>query len=186
MVGPTLILFHCNFKVGGLVAISFWSMVVSALSGVIGRYFYVQIIKKIGTLQAEVDKYNERLDKLKASSQKEIRMEAFNLMKKRALSMAGGAALVEERPLGLIGTILVSMWGDFKMMFLSPKILKGMPGSTGLTLKNYALAKRRTFFLGAFQSLMGYWSTLHKPFAIFMYIVAVIHIIVALMFQVEH
>ena len=39
LVGPTLILFHCNFKVRGLVAISFWSMITSFSSGIIGRYF---------------------------------------------------------------------------------------------------------------------------------------------------
>src|SRR6185503_19373286 len=32
-----------SFKVGGLVSISFWSMVAVALSGVFGRYLYLQI-----------------------------------------------------------------------------------------------------------------------------------------------
>ena len=34
---------HSSFKVGGLVSISFWSMVAVALSGVFGRYLYLQI-----------------------------------------------------------------------------------------------------------------------------------------------
>ena len=42
-LGPILILFHTSYKFGGLVAISFWSMVAVFLSGIIGRFIYIQI-----------------------------------------------------------------------------------------------------------------------------------------------
>ena len=42
-VRPYMILFHTAFKFGGLVAISFWSMVAVFLSGIIGRFIYLQI-----------------------------------------------------------------------------------------------------------------------------------------------
>ena len=41
--GPLLVVLHSSFKVQGLVALSFWSMVVVASSGVLGRYLYLQI-----------------------------------------------------------------------------------------------------------------------------------------------
>ena len=44
-LGPFLILLHTSFKVGGLVSIAFWSMVLVVASGVIGRYVYVRIPK---------------------------------------------------------------------------------------------------------------------------------------------
>ena len=43
VLGPLFILLHTSFKVGGLVALSFWSMVAVALSGVLGRYLYVRL-----------------------------------------------------------------------------------------------------------------------------------------------
>jgi len=46
-LGPLLVLFHTAFKFGGLVAISFWSMVAVFLSGVIGRFIYLQIPRSI-------------------------------------------------------------------------------------------------------------------------------------------
>ena len=46
-LGPVLILFHTSFKFGGLVAISFWSMVAVFLSGIIGRFIYIQIPRSI-------------------------------------------------------------------------------------------------------------------------------------------
>src|SRR5665647_2573261 len=46
-LGPVLILFHTAFKFGGLVAVSFWSMVAVFLSGIAGRFIYLQIPRSI-------------------------------------------------------------------------------------------------------------------------------------------
>ena len=45
--GPLLIILHSAFKVHGLVAVSFYSMLVVAFSGVLGRYLYLQIPRNI-------------------------------------------------------------------------------------------------------------------------------------------
>jgi len=42
-LGPILVLYHTSFKFGGLVAVSFWSMVAVFASGIIGRFIYIQI-----------------------------------------------------------------------------------------------------------------------------------------------
>ncbi|MCK5638323.1 MAG: hypothetical protein KAH67_06390, partial [Flavobacteriaceae bacterium] len=47
ILGPILILFHTAFKFGGIVSIAFWSMVIVVLSGVIGRFIYIQIPRTI-------------------------------------------------------------------------------------------------------------------------------------------
>ncbi len=46
-LGPILVLFHTSFKFGGIIAISFWSMTVVVISGIIGRYIYLQIPRSI-------------------------------------------------------------------------------------------------------------------------------------------
>jgi hypothetical protein len=47
IMGPLLIVLHTSFKVQGLVAVSFWSMVAVAASGFFGRYLYLQIPRNI-------------------------------------------------------------------------------------------------------------------------------------------
>jgi hypothetical protein len=47
IVGPLLVVLHTAFKVQGLVAVSFWSMVAVTLSGIFGRYLYLQIPRNI-------------------------------------------------------------------------------------------------------------------------------------------
>src|SRR5450759_4235691 len=46
-LGPIMVLFHTAYKFGGLVAVSFWSMVAVFLSGIIGRFIYIQIPRSI-------------------------------------------------------------------------------------------------------------------------------------------
>ena len=46
-LGPIMVLFHTAFKFGGLVAVSFWSMVAVFLSGIVGRFIYIQIPRSI-------------------------------------------------------------------------------------------------------------------------------------------
>ena len=47
IMGPILVTFHTTFKLHGLVATSFWCMVVTMVFGVLGRYIYVQIPRSI-------------------------------------------------------------------------------------------------------------------------------------------
>jgi len=46
-VGPILVLYHTSFKFGGIVSVSFWSMVLVVLSGIVGRFIYLQIPRTI-------------------------------------------------------------------------------------------------------------------------------------------
>jgi len=46
-MGPIMVLYHTSFKVGGIVAVSFWSMVAVFLSGIVGRFIYIQIPRTI-------------------------------------------------------------------------------------------------------------------------------------------
>lgn len=47
IMGPILVTFHTTFKLHGLVATSFWCMIVTMVFGVLGRYIYVQIPRSI-------------------------------------------------------------------------------------------------------------------------------------------
>ena len=47
VIGPLFVLFHTAFKIGGLVSVSFWSMVAVFLSGIVGRFIYIRIPRSI-------------------------------------------------------------------------------------------------------------------------------------------
>jgi cytochrome b561 len=40
-----MVLYHTTFKFGGIISIGFWSLAVVVISGIIGRYLYIQVSK---------------------------------------------------------------------------------------------------------------------------------------------
>lgn len=75
IVGPIFILYHTTFKLGGIVAVSFFSMTSVVLSGFIGRYFYVQIPKNIKGQELSLDELDEENKNL---SQKLIEIHSLD------------------------------------------------------------------------------------------------------------
>ena len=82
-LGPILVLYHTSFKFGGIVAISFWSMVAVFLSGIIGRFIYIQIprnmdgrelsLSEINAMKNTDDANLDQFQSLSAESHQEIR-----------------------------------------------------------------------------------------------------------------
>lgn len=189
LLGPTFILFHCNFKVRGLVGISFWSMVISFSSGIIGRYFYVQMLREKKQFEDEAESIEARLKKLLQQKEVPVAEEVFAEYKNQALVFVGmpQGLQTELNPWAtLVNSIVGDMrlsFGNFRSRSLSGSV-SGWASLYDIILLQYAVQKRRAHFLGGFQKLMGYWHTFHFPFAIFMYIVAVIHVAAALVLGV--
>src|SRR6187399_1704249 len=74
-VGPLLILFHTAFKFGGIVSISFWSMVAVVLSGVIGRFIYIQIPRTIQGRELSLVEIKEMKDAMNQALKNKYNLE---------------------------------------------------------------------------------------------------------------
>jgi hypothetical protein len=178
LLGPTFILFHCNFKVRGLVGISFWSMVVSFSSGVIGRYFYLQIVMAKADFRKDGEKWLNRLKRYLQQNKIEWDQEAYGPFLQEALAMAGA----QGRPDTGLSTIWHAFWGDMRLRFFSPAVPTDWPDHSEVPLEEYAVSMRRAETLESFQRFMGYWHAFHFPFAIFMYVAAAVHVTASLIF----
>jgi hypothetical protein len=185
LLGPIFIIFHTNFKVGGLVAVSFWSMVIVAASGIIGRYFHGQIAGRRSELEGDLRAAESALAEMWKKYGAASSEEEFTRIKVEAVKMAGGGEAAAGAAPGMVGALASSMAGDIRMMFGSLKRMGSLPPRAWKVLKIYAVTKRRLFFFARFQSALGYWHAFHLPFAFFMYIVASIHIVTALLFGVK-
>ncbi len=182
LLGPTLIIFHSNFTVHGLVAISFWSMIISASSGIIGRYFYLQVAGKKADHERNAELISEKLKVLmKADLSPEANRRLENAKEETKL-LVGGNTLVMQNEVGIFKTLFSSFLGDLRRKIFSRS--RYSP-EVQILLTEYALSKRRALYYVPFQRIMGYWHSFHLPFAVFMYVVAIIHIISALFFGVN-
>ena len=185
-VGPILVLYHTAFKFGGIVSVSFWSMVLVVLSGVIGRFIYIQIPRTIQgreiDMQDLVSMREELADKLKQEMIFDVRL----LNKLNEL-----ASPLRYKDLGMIKFLSLYLKDFFvikSFMFRLKKNLSiaGFSKMRRNEIRNKAQAEiilsRRLGMLRTMQSLFKYWHIAHLPFAISMFVIMIIHVIVTIAF----
>jgi len=183
-LGPILILFHTSFKFGGIVAVSFWSMVAVVLSGVIGRFIYLQIPRTIQGRELslsdlngiESDLYTELKDKYNVD---------YGIISQM------NEALINVNPKEG-KNFLVNIFIRFKFERKLIQQIKKKLRTQQLSGKNYRkvvkifkskiILNRRIAWLSSMQNFLRYWHVAHLPFAFVMLFIMIIHIVVAVLF----
>lgn len=62
LIGPLLILYHCNFSVGAMNSrVALYSMIGVAVSGIIGRYFYARIHRGLYGKRASIEELRREI-----------------------------------------------------------------------------------------------------------------------------
>jgi hypothetical protein len=180
ILGPLFVVLHSSFKIGGLVAVSFWSMVAVALSGVFGRYLYLQIPRTRAGEEvslAEVEKADRELTaRLRAEFGAD---EAFLERLERAAAPPASTGLLR-----LVGTLLVEDLGlRRRALRRLSRSLPGLPAHVShelaVLVRQKATLRRRIRLWGALHRLFHHWHVVHRPFAIVMYLFVLVHVIVA-------
>lgn len=178
LLGPILIIFHSNFKVNGLVAISFWSMIICSSSGIVGRYFYVQTLKKKDDIKRD-------LIKIKNDFSKKFEKQFDSVKIDEIFQYACVASGANNSNDNVLSVFVKSLTADIKLMFTNLGEPFGLSPNQSKELKTYGVENRRIVLIAPFTKLLGYWHAFHLPFAFFMYSVAIIHIVVALLFGIK-
>lgn len=178
ITGPLLILLHSAFKVGGLVSFSFWSMTAVAVSGVLGRYLYLQIPR---------DESGEELDSRGIQSRQESLLSEAGLNWE---SLPPGIRARLDGPAGGLFSWLRDDLGGWARRAAWTRELQagGMaePSAAIQALRRLEVLQRRRGALDAAKRLLHYWHVFHRPFAFIMVLFMVIHIAVALLFTSSH
>jgi hypothetical protein len=178
-LGPMLVLFHTSFKFGGLVAVSFWSMVAVFLSGIIGRFIYIQIPRSIEGRELslnEVRGLKTDLDLVLKSN--------YNLNEETSQTIFSAINSKSKDT----GGFIKMYFRDFQTVRLIKKTLKEREFSKTTINKIVELVKkdmslsRKIERLVTMQKLFNYWHVAHLPFALVMLIIMVIHVVVTIVF----
>ena len=186
VVGSLLILLHTSFKFGGIVSISFWSMVVVALSGVLGRYLYRQIPRartgdELSLRQAEEEE--EGLGRwLRDLGVSDAELERLDEIANQ------GASDDSTRNSGLVALLFRLPLDDLRLRWRLRSFRRGLHGiPPGLRRRAARVAgrkarlARRIALWTRLQKLFYYWHVLHKPFAFLMYLFLIVHVAVVTM-----
>ena len=183
-LGPVLILFHTAFKFGGLVAVSFWSMVAVFLSGIAGRFIYLQIPRSIEGRELDLNEVRALKSNLTEILKNSYRLEEDGYIKI--------LESVEKKTVSSSRYLLVSLIRNYKddrksihsvIRELKRKNLHGKDFRKIVYLvKTDIRLSRRIERLDSMKNLFRYWHVAHLPFALVMLLIMVIHVGVTLLF----
>jgi len=179
VAGPILITLHTSFKFNGLVSVSYWSMVAVALSGVVGRYLYQQIPRNMLGETLDTNQIENRNEEIL------VDLAANHGLGEKALDgledLAVGKLQKHPAPVAMLTLPVVNLFLARKSRsFLIGYQIKPDPQALALT-REWVLQTRRLLLFHQIRDLFHYWHVFHKPFAIIMILVMVVHVAVAVM-----
>ncbi|MGB5362778.1 MAG: hypothetical protein WBN17_05690 [Aureibaculum sp.] len=169
-LGPILILFHTAFKFGGIVSIAFWSMVAVVLSGVIGRFIYIQIPRTIEGRALSLREVQDMKTDVAGILNDRYTLESNTIQIVTSL-ISGETTNGDKKTLGHLRKVLNRKDLPKKDRKMIIKMVKDEISLTG-----------RIARLQKMQELFKYWHVVHMPFALIMLIIVVIHVGVTLAF----
>ncbi len=185
-VGPILVLYHTAFKFGGIVAVSFWSMVAVVASGVAGRFIYVQIPRTIQGKElsfGELNSMNEDLTQ-RLKSEYSIngniiaRLEKHSQTEKyKRVGFGTSFAMMVQDYFGT-RSVLSQIKRELRHLNLRTEREKEILRIS----RSKLVLSRKIGMLRTTQKLFRYWHIVHLPFAITMFVIMFIHIVVTIVF----
>jgi hypothetical protein len=193
---PFVIALHSSFKFRGFAGMAFWIMVAVSLSGVIGRYLYGQIPRRLNSAEISVKELQEiqtglaqRLKQQKLVPEEDVRsllrlpspegVQAMSIIVALGYMMAldAGRAFrtAKLRRRALSGSQWLTTIGG-----LLPTRHASLERSIALAREEAATAKR-ILFLSRAQQVFHLWHVVHRPFSYSFALLAMIHVVVVMM-----
>ena len=168
-LGPILILFHTTFKFGGIVSIAFWSMVAVVLSGVIGRFIYIQIPRTIEGRELSMQEIQGKRNSFEERIRNEGNLDESTiglLINKK-----------EDQPWGLKTFFInLSKRKEIKRSLRNSNLDRKAQNEILKLAREEMMLSSKIGRLQQMQKLFKLWHVVHMPFAIIMLIIVLIHI----------
>ncbi len=183
IIGPTMILYHSNFQLGSTnSSVALFSMLLVALSGLVGRYIYTHIHHGLYGTRINLKELKTNADKnhcilLSIIEENEDLNQQIQKMEDKALKPYSGimADLLNVIYLGINAKKLKSkVMQSFKSTSANKNKCKRK--SVINSINQYTLALRKMAAFKLYEKLFSLWHILHLPLFIMMIITAVVHI----------
>jgi len=182
---PLLGAVHAAWRFHGLIGLGYLSMVLVALSGIVGKYLYVHIPRGRSGLGMTLDEIEARRRELL-----ERIAEATGLGLDEVEAVLAGRKTAAA-PLGVGGTLIGLISSDFSRWRMTRRLRRLLRERTSgarkldqAALRDIVRLARREIaltqqlrMLDATQRLFRYWHVFHRPFSIMAFVAVTIHVV---------
>lgn len=193
---PFVIALHASFKFRGFAGMAFWIMLAVSLSGVIGRYLYSQIPRRVNAAEISMKELQEIQERL---AQQLAGQELLPQADLRSLLKLPSREQVDRLPMvfALVYMMALDITRNFRIAALRrhalgfgqkvttlagflPTRYTDLEKAISMAREEAAIAKR-VLFLSRAQQVFNLWHVVHKPFSYSFAVLALIHIGVVIM-----
>jgi hypothetical protein len=189
VAAPVCIAFHSSFKFRGLAGVAFWVMLGVAVSGLIGRYLYAQVLGQVAATEQSLRIFHGVLERQKIIPQADLRrlfrLPGPNQVARRSVFAALAYMVASDlaRPFRVARLRLQAAGKGSAIFFLG-----GLRSTQNAQLegvlslaRKQALLSRRIVFLSPAQKVFRFWHVVHRPFSYAFAVLALVHIVVVML-----
>lgn len=191
LTAPFIIAFHSTLKFKGIAGMAFWIMFAVSASGVVGRYLYAQIPRKVTTAELSMKELQELQDSLARELAAQRLLPEADL---RALLRMPDKDRVGRLPIviALVYMMILDVIRVFRVARLRRSALtfgQSLASFAGFVptrhrelekairaAANEAALLKRVLFLSRSQKVFHLWHVVHKPFSYAFAVLALLHI----------
>lgn len=197
ITAPIVIAFHAAFKFRGIAGMAFWIMVAVALSGVVGRYLYAQIPRRLNAAEFT---WQDLQDQQIAMTRQLADQKVFPVDRLIAAFHVPDAEMVRHK--SAVGALLWMLFLDVARPFRVAALRRHVLGLGGTLLslggflrsgnqelenvvsiaKRQAALSKRMVFLSSTQHVFQLWHVIHRPFSYAFVVLAILHIVTVMLF----
>lgn len=191
LTAPFIIAFHSTLKFKGIAGMAFWIMFAVSVSGVVGRYLYAQIPRKVTTAELSMKEVQELQESL---AQQLAAQKILPVADLRTLLRMPDANRIARLP--IVVALIYMMILDVLRVFRVARLRRHALRFSGylqtlagfLPTRNRELEKaihaaaeeaalsKRILFLSRSQKVFHLWHVVHKPFSYAFAVLALLHI----------
>jgi hypothetical protein len=193
---PFVIAFHSSFKFHGFAGIAFWIMLSVSLSGLIGRYLYSQIPRRVNAAEISLAELQEIQTQLSGQLAQQRLLPQADLRSLLRLPSKENVSRL-PMPIALVYMMFLDLARVFRVAGIRRHALPlgqkfttlagflptgniSLERAISLAREEASLAKR-VLFLSRSQQVFHLWHVVHKPFSYSFAVLALIHIVVVMM-----
>jgi hypothetical protein len=191
LTAPFIVAFHSTLKFKGIAGMAFWIMFAVSASGVVGRYLYAQIPRKVTTAELSMKELQELRESL---AQQLAAQHALPESDLRALLRVPDENFVKRIPIvvALVYMMILDVVRVFRVARLrrhalsfgeSLRTMAGFLPTANRELEKAihaaaaeAALSKRVLFLSRSQKVFHLWHVVHKPFSYAFAVLALVHI----------
>ncbi len=199
VVGPLLILFHCDFHLGAPnSSVALASMLLVATSGVIGRYIYTHINHGLYGARATLEELHQQLDLsahtlgdlLPPASRASQRLAAFaaraqapqRTIAGRFVRVAGLPLLARLEHGRVRRDLRADLDAEAGRSGWDARARRTAEETIGEMIASYIAALVKEVQFSAYQRLASLWHAVHVPLFIMLILTAIVHVIAVHMY----